>query len=716
MTSGEVRGSSITGDGAEAPGSVRDCFLPRAVAVIGASRHRGTIAGEVFRNLLEYGFEGPVYPVNPNARVVQAVPAYANLSAVPGPVDLAVLVVPAAAVLEAARDCAARGVKALLVISSGFAEAGEAGRQLQDALAALCRSAGMRLIGPNCMGLINTDPAIRLNATFAPQAPPRGRIGFLSQSGALGLAIIDHASAMGLGLSTFVSVGNKADVSSNDMLVFWESDPSTSVILLYLESFGNPRKFSRIARRVARQKPIAVVKSGRSQAGTRATGSHTGALLAASDVTVDALFRQTGVIRTDTLEQLFDIAALLAHQPAPRGRRVGIITNAGGPGILCADTCEAEGLEIPLLSAETQQQLREFLPAHASPQNPVDMVASAPAEHFRRAIRVLGADSSLDALIVIFIPPLVTRPEDVARAMVEGVAGLQGAKPVLTVFMSAKGIPEELQAGEVKIPSYAFPESAALALARAARYGEWRQHEWTPPARPVDLQVEAARALVAERLAAGAGWMAMQDVQRLFACYGLPLVQQVEVPDIASAVAAAQQFDGAIALKAIAPGLLHKSDVGGVRLNLKGAQEVEDAAVEMMERLHPRSLLLQRMSPAGVELLVGVVHDAQFGPVVACGAGGTLVELMKDVSVALTPVNEDDIRRMLERLKIYPMLTGYRGSAACDVTALRDAILRIGFLVEDVPEIQELDCNPIIAHSEGAVIVDARVRLGNRGG
>lgn len=693
--------------------SVEVCFRPRTIAVIGASRHRGTIAGEVFHNLLEYGFEGPVYPVNPHAKFVQSVPACAELQAIPGAVDLAVLVIPAAAVLEAARACASREVKALLVISSGFAEAGEAGRQLQNELVELCRTAGMRLVGPNCMGLINTDPAIRLNATFAPQPPPRGRIGFFSQSGALGLAIIDHASAMGLGLSTFVSVGNRADVSSNDMLAYWENDPATGVILLYLESFGNPRKFSRIARRVTRQKPIAVVKSGRSRAGTRATASHTGALLAASDIPVDALFRQTGVIRTDTLEQLFDIAALLAHQPVPRGRRVGIITNAGGPGILCADTCEAEGLEVPLLSPETQQKLGAFLPPHASPQNPVDMVASAPAEHFRRAIGLLGADPALDALIVIFIPPLVTRPEDVARAIVEGVAGLQEAKPVLTVFMSAKGIPEELQAGEMKIPSYAFPESAALALARASRYGEWRQREWAPPERPGDLQTSAARALIATALSQGAGWMPAADVQRLFACYGLPLIQQIEVPDVEGAIRAAGQFNAPVALKAIVPGLLHKSDAGGVRLNLQGPQAVGDAAAQMAERLHPTGFLLQRMSPPGVELLVGIVHDAQFGPILACGAGGTLVELMKDVTVALTPVNEDDIRQMLQRLRIYPMLNGYRGAPVCDVATLRDTMLRIGLLAEDAPEILELDCNPILVHEHGAVIVDARVRLGD---
>jgi acetate---CoA ligase (ADP-forming) len=312
-------------------------------------------------------------------------------------------------VVREAERCARKGVRALVVISAGFAETGPEGLARQTELIKVCRASGMRLIGPNCMGLVNTDPEVRLNATFAPQSPPAGRVGFSSQSGALGLAIIEYANSLGLGLSTFVSVGNKADISGNDLINYWESDPRTDVILLYLESFGNPRKFSRIARRVARTKPIVAVKSGRSPAGARATSSHTGALLAASDVTVDALFRQSGVIRTDTLEELFDVASLLASQPPPKGRRVGIITNGGGPGILCADTCEAEGMEIPALTDDTQATLRAFLPPQASVGNPVDMIASAPADHYREAIRAVAADPGVDALIAIFVPPLVTR-------------------------------------------------------------------------------------------------------------------------------------------------------------------------------------------------------------------------------------------------------------------------------------------------------------------
>ncbi|HXF81151.1 MAG TPA: GNAT family N-acetyltransferase, partial [bacterium] len=463
-------------------------FAPRAVAVIGASRRRGTIGGEIFHNLLAYGFTGRVYAVNPAATEVQGQPSFPSIEAVPGPVDLAVIVVPAAALADVAAQCARKGVRALVVISSGFAEIGEAGRQRQARLLEICRASGMRLIGPNCMGILNTDPAVRLNATFAPVEPPAGRVAFMSQSGALGLAIMDYAASLGLGLSSFASVGNKADISGNDLIQYWEDDARTDVILLYLESFGNPRKFSRIARRLGRRKPIVVVKSGRSPAGARATSSHTGALLAASDVTVDALFRQAGVIRTDTLEELFDVAALLANQPAPSGPGVAIVTNSGGPAILCADTAEAEGLVVPVLADEIQARLRALLPAEASVGNPVDMLASATAEQYGQAIRAVAADPGVNAVVAIFIPPMVTRAEDVARSIVAAARELPPGKPLLTVFMSSRGVPEALRAPGVRIPSFAFPEDAAIALARAARYGAWRAQGPSPePAFP-DLQ------------------------------------------------------------------------------------------------------------------------------------------------------------------------------------------------------------------------------------
>ncbi|MBI4408283.1 MAG: GNAT family N-acetyltransferase [Gemmatimonadetes bacterium] len=699
-----------------AAASALQAFLrPRSVAVIGASRRRGTIGGEVLHNLLAYEFQGPVYPVNPSADVVQSVRAYPVIEEVPGPVDLAVIVVPVEHVLTVAEACGRKGVRALVVISAGFAETGEAGKQRQAALLRICRAAGMRLIGPNCMGLVNTDPEVRLNATFAPAPPPTGRIAFMSQSGALGLAVMDHASALGLGLSSFVSVGNKADISGNDLIRYWEADPNTNVILLYLESFGNPRKFKRIAQRVGRRKPIVAVKSGRSPAGARATGSHTGALIAASDVTVDALFRHAGVIRTDTLEEMFDVASLIAHQPPPRGRQVAILTNAGGPGILCADAAEAEGLAIPVLTAETQAALRAVLPPEATVTNPVDMIASATAEQYRAATGIVGRDPNVDALVVIFIPPVVTRPEDVARAIVDGARAFGREKPVLTVFMQARGMPKELHAADLRIPSYAFPEDAAIALARAARYGEWLGRPPPAAAQLEDVRREEAAAIVAAALGRGEEWLSPDEVGGLLACYGLPLLEQRVAATPEAAAAAAAELDGEVALKAIARGLLHKTEAGAVRLALAPGA-VASAARELNERLAaagtaPSAFLVQRMAPRGIEMIVGVAHDAQFGPVIACGAGGVLVELLKDVAVRLTPLSRGDAEEMVRELKTFPLLTGYRGGPAHDVNALIDAILRVAALVDELPQIAELDLNPILVHERGASIVDARVRV-----
>lgn len=691
-------------------------FNPRAIAVIGASRSRGTIGGEIFHNLLTYGFQGPLYPVNPMAKVVQSVVAYASVEDIDGPVDLAIVAVPASQVAEVAAACGRKGVKGLVVISAGFAETGEEGQLRQADLTRVCREAGMRLIGPNCMGIVNTDPSARLNGTFAASQPPHGRIGFSSQSGALGFAIMEFASSFGLGLSTFVSVGNKADISGNDLLRYWEADDGTDIILLYLESFGNPKKFSQIARRVGRKKPIVVVKSGRSVAGARATSSHTGALIAASDITVDALFRQAGVIRTDTLSELFDVAKLLASKKLPEGRRVAIVTNAGGPGILCADTCEAQGLEIPVLDESTRARLLEFLLPGASALNPVDLIASAPAEHYRKALEIVAADPNVDALIVIFTPPLVTLASDVAREIKEAVQESKIEKPIMTVFLSASGAPRELREGGGEIPSYQFPETPAIALARVTRYREWRDLPESHPPVFNDIRRDEAAGLIAMALEQGDGWLTNEETAKLFSCYGLPLVEQKVVFTAEQAAQAGAEFRGPVALKVIAPGVLHKTEVGGVRLNLADAEQVRAAALEMQRSMEthghePTGFIIQPMIEGGVEMIVGVVHDPQFGPVLACGAGGTQVEVIRDVSIRLSPLSREDGREMIQSLKTYPLLTGFRGSAKCDIEALEDGLLRVSAMVEDLPQIAELDCNPFVVREHGAVILDARVRV-----
>ncbi|MBI4728694.1 MAG: GNAT family N-acetyltransferase [Acidobacteria bacterium] len=701
-------------DRAAAVAAVRGFLHPRAVAVIGASRARGTIGGETFHNLLATGFSGPVYPVNPKAGVVQSVLAYPSVRDIPGPVDLAVIVVPAAAVEDMARECAEKGVRALVVISSGFSEVGGEGAARQRRLVEVCRENGMRLIGPNCLGILNTDPEVRLNATFVPEFPPPGRVGFLSQSGALGIAVINSATALGMGLSQFVSAGNKADLSGNDFIQYWEADEGTGLILLYLESFGNPRKFARIARRVSRAKPIVAVKSGRSAAGARATSSHTGAMLAASDVTVDALFRQTGAIRTDTLAEMFDVAALLANQPLPPGNRVAIVTNAGGPAILCADACESNGLSVPPLPEEARARLRSFLPPEASTGNPVDMIASAPAEGYRRAIAAVAACEEIDAIIAIFIPPLVTRGEDVAREIRAAADELPRAIPVLAVMMSAGGAGDVLRAGRSPIPSYSFPEDAARALSRAARHADWRRR----PEGGVRSFADARRGEAAAVIAAGEGtrWLGPDEVATLLSCYGVPLVEWRLAAYAAEAGRAARALGGPVALKGVAPSLVHKTEAGGVRLGLRGAATVSRAAAEIGEQVERAGhrverFLVQRMAPPGVEMFVGMVHDPVFGPVVACGAGGTAVELLHDVAVRITPLTDLDASEMIHSLATFPLLDGYRGAPRADVAALEEILARVSALVEEHAEIAEMDLNPVIVLPDGACVVDARVRV-----
>ena len=736
---GEARQRFERREQVAAAAAVRALLHPASVAVIGASRRRGTPGGELFHNLLTSGFSGPVYPVNPAADVVQSVAAYRSVLAIPGPVDLAIIVLPADATIDAVRECAAKDVKSVVVVSAGFAEAGPEGAARQRELVNACRGAGMRLVGPNCMGIINLEPGIRLNATLSPTVPVDGRIGFLSQSGALGLAIIEHANRLGLGLSSFISIGNKADLSGNDFLQYWEADPACSVIALYLESVGNPRKFSRIARRVGRTKPIIAVKSGRSAAGARASLSHTGARVSASDVTVDALFHQAGVVRTDTLAEFFDVASLLADQPLPSGRGVAILTNGGGPGILAADACEADGLTVPALCEDARRELAEILPPMATVDNPVDAADASP-EAYGQAIRILAGCEEVDAIIVLFVPPLGSSSDEVAAAVHDAVASLERPIPVLTVFLTAEGGPASLRSGELRIPAFTFPEEAARALAHATKYAEWRRSPEGDVPAFADLREDEAAGLLAlamqrlepaprppvqpasggPRSGASVGdrslWLGPDEVARLLDCYGIRVAAWRLADTPTAAGAAADELGGPVALKAVAPGLVRKREAHAVVLGLEGASEVRETAEAMTRDLtaagHPvERLLVQRMVPAGVEMLVGVVQDRLFGPVIACGAGDSEMELLKDVAVRITPLTDRDAHEMLRSLAMYPMLEGYRSASRADVAALEQVLLRVSAMVEAHPEIVEVDCNPVIVLEDEAVVVDARVRV-----
>ena len=690
---------------------------PASIAVVGASPDTGAIGGAVFRNLLASGYTGELHAVNRRGRPVLGHPCHRSIAEVPGELEAAVLAVPAAGVLDVARECAARGVRALIVLSAGFAETGERGVALQRELLAICRAGGMRIVGPNGLGVIDTDPAVRLDASFAPSAPPAGGVALLSQSGGVGIALLEQARTLGIGISAFVSVGNKADLSGNDFLEWCEQDERTKAILLYLESFGNPRKFARIARRVGRTKPIVAVKAGRSAAGARAASSHTGALLAGSDVAVDALFRQAGVLRVDTLGELFDLAALLERQPLPAGNRVAVVTNAGGPGILCADACHAAGLELPPLPPALQRTLARLVPPDASLTNPVDLLAAASPEAFAGAIEQIADSGAVDAIIAVFVPPLVTRAEDVALAIAGAARALDGKLPLLTAFMTAGGPPQELLDPAAPLPAFRFPEDAARTLGRAVTHARWRaEPRGTVPAFPGARRDEAA-AIIARTLAhGGSGWLDPQDVHALLACYELPLPAQRIVRSASAAAVAAAELGGPVALKAIAPELLHKSDAGGVALGLKSPAAVRRAAREMRTRVAAaghalEGFLVQQMAPSGIELLVGATTDPLFGPVVACGAGGRTVELLHDVALRLTPVTDRDASEMVRSLATFPLLQGYRGEPGVDLAAIEDVVSRVGALVEAHPEVVELDCNPLIVTPEGAVVADARVRV-----
>jgi acetyl coenzyme A synthetase (ADP forming)-like protein len=687
--------------------SMKAFFEPHSIAVIGAGRKRNGIGARVFHNLMSGGFQGVVYPVNKRAGVVGSVAAYPRVTDIPGEVDLAFIVVPAEEVAAVVDDCIEKGVRGIVAITAGFSEVGAEGRAREAGLLERVRDAGVRMIGPNCMGIINTDPEFALNGTFGPINPPEGRVAMSTQSGALGLAILDYASQLNLGISTFVSVGNKADVSSNDLIQYWAEDPRTDVILLYLESFGNPRKFSRIAKRIARTKPIVVVKAGRSRAGARAASSHTGAL-ASTDAVVGALFRQAGIIRTDTLEELFDVANLLAHQPVPAGRRVAVLTNAGGPGILAADSCEAHGLELPMLTDETVTELRSFLPTTASVANPVDMIASATAQDYLRSIHALLADERVDSLIVIYIPPVLTDMEGVAAAIVEG-AKLAGGKPVLATFMSAKGAPEILRS----IPSYVFPEAAASALAKVTNYAEWCRRPLGIVPAFGDIRADDAKVIVERALARGGGWLSPVEIAELFTAVGIPVAKSRFVSKLDDALSAAAEIGFPVALKATGPAIVHKTEIGGVALNLADESALRSAHDDMVSRLGAdlTGVIVQEMVAGGVEVVVGATLDRTFGPLVLYGSGGILVELLNDAAFRINPLTDLDVQDMMNEVKGTALLRGYRGSTPADEGALANIIARVSALIEICPQIHEMDANPVKVLEKGAIVVDARVRV-----
>jgi acetyl coenzyme A synthetase (ADP forming)-like protein len=661
-------------------------FRPRSVAVIGASRQASSIGREIIRNLLEFDFSGKVFPVNPKADVVASMKCYRSIADIPDEVDLAVLVVPRAVVPAALRECGRKGVKGVVTITAGFKEVGPEGAALERRLVRILHRHGMRMVGPNCMGVINTEPEVRLNATFAASRPQRGVAAFVSQSGALGEAILTNARSLGLGIAMFVSMGNKTDISGNDLLEYWENDPDVRLILMYLESFGNPAKFARLARRITRAKPILAVKSGRSEAGARAASSHTGSIVG-RDLAVESLLDQSGVLRVSSMEELFTLATSFALQPVPKGNRIGIVTNAGGPGILATDASVAASLVLPPLAARTTAALRRILPPEATVGNPVDLIASATPERFEGAIRALIADPGIDSVIAIFVSPVIVNPGDMARAIVRAAKGAR--KTVVSCFMGKEGAegPEIIR-------------EAGIPLGAMNRYRLLRDRPiGKVPRFPIGRV--GARAALASR--GPEGWLPGPAVESLLRAAGLPVAPSRLARTAEEAIRASHEIGYPVVLKAESARLLHKSDLGGVKIDLRNADEVYGAFQEIQRGLGARDPSLrakvQPMIRGGREVILGMSRDPQY-----------------DVAVRVHPITDVQAREMITSIRGYPLLAGARGERPCDIAALEDGLLKLSCLVAEFQDIEEIDINPfIVATQPGkSLIVDARVRVARR--
>jgi acetyl coenzyme A synthetase (ADP forming)-like protein len=696
--------------------SLEPIFHPTSIAVIGASRTPGAIGYEIVHNLLAHGFQGALYPVNPRARFIHSVPAYPSVRELPGPVDLVVIVVPKDCVLEVVDDCGARGVPAVIVISAGFREVGGEGAALEEALLERVRRYGMRLVGPNCIGVTNTDPAVSMNATFAPTTPPPGPVSFMSQSGAMGVTILDYAATYGIGIHHFVSMGNRADVSSNDLIEYWGADPETRVILMYLESFGNPRNFTRIAREVTRRKPVLAVKAGRTRAGARAALSHTGAL-AGLDVATDALLAQCGVIRAETLEELFDLAMAFSHLPTPRGERVAIVTNAGGPGIIIADTCETLGLQIADLTPETEARLREALPEEASTRNPVDMIASATPEVYGTVLEIVLQDPQVDAVIASFVPLLGIRQLDVAEAIVRARRAV-AEKPILAVLMGREGLPAgRAELAAAGVPAYIFPESAARALAALVRYRLWLERP-VGTIRHFTVDDDAVTTILERARARGQELLPIPDALALLRAYGIPTIEYRVARSAEEAATAARELGFPVALKVLSPDIVHKTDLGGVALDLHDEDGVRDAAARILEEVPVRApgaaiegVLVESYVAGGRETIVGMTLDPSFGPLIMFGLGGIYVEALHDVAFRIEPISDIDARELIRSIRGYRLLEGVRGEPPADLGAIAEIIQRISQLVGTHHTITELELNPLTVFEHGAIALDARIRV-----
>jgi len=692
----------------EASRSLATLLQPRSIAVIGASTRLESLGGKTFANLLAAGFTGHIHPVNPKAEVVQGVPAVADPRDLPDGIEQAVLIVPPEAVEPVLEVCGEKGVATAVIITAGFSETGEEGAERERRLLDVAERHGMRLLGPNCMGAVNTDPEVNLDTTFSPVPVIRGGVGLVSQSGALGVAILSQAEGLNLGFSSFISVGNMADIGIEDALGYWLEDERTRVVTMYLESFGDADAFARVAEPLARTRPVIVVKAGGTEAGARAASSHTGAL-ATDERAFDALLRQCGILRAPTVQDMCFWAAAFERCPLPAGKRVAIVTNAGGPAIMAADACSRHGLELPGLSPATRQELAAFLPPAAALGNPVDMISSSGPEEYRRTVEIVAGDPEIDAVLVVNVtPPLGSTPEKV----IEAIAGLEVARrtPVVAAVLTG----DDFYPAAARIagapPIYRFPEPAVGALAALARYAERRRLEDVAFDTPAPDR-EAILARLPEPSASAGGLQSDLHLldpaaaAEVLAAASIPVPEQSLAPTPEEAGAAAARIGGPVALKAVVPGLLHKADIGGVALSLQGSDETAAAARRMNEAVAAAGedlagFVVQEMVPGGIELIMSTRRDEQFGPLLLLGLGGFFTEALADVAVGRLPLSRSEAGRMLSSLAAWPVLAGTVRGAGVHLESLLDLIGALARLAEDIPELVEIELNPVLCSRE----------------
>ena len=698
-----------------------ECIMnPNSIAVVGATSRPGSVGRAVFHNILNGGYTGVLYPVNPRARAVQSVRAYPTLTDIPDEVDLAVLIVPAETVPEVAEEAAHKGVKGIIVITAGFKEVGGAGVALQARLLEVVRSHELPMIGPNCLGVINTRADIRLNASFATKMPKPGNIAFISQSGALCTAILDFAAGRNIGFSKFISFGNKADVNEIDLLRYLKDDPETDVILMYLEDIGNGREFIETARDITwtAKKPMLAIKSGRSPEGAKASASHTGSL-AGSDTAYDAIFFQSGIQRVLGVDELFNHALAFAHQPVPQGNRVAIVTNAGGPGIMATDAVIRHGLSLATFSEETLAKLKKGLPPTANIHNPVDVIGDATHDRYEAAIRDVLEDENVDAAIVILTPQAMTDVLETAEILPRVTQNIH--KPVLASFMGIVDVSEGIRYLEAnRIPNYTFPESAVRAMEATVRFGNLLRLERREVRRVAADRVGTDRFIFRFLGDKERYLLPQQEAAALLQCYGFPLLQGRLVKDPALVEAAAEEIGFPVAMKIMSPDIVHKFDAGGVRLKIQDSDQARQAFDEIManaRKYNPQAdikgILVEKMARGGTEVILGSSRDPKFGPVVMFGLGGTFVEALKDVTFRLAPMWEISAEIMIQSIKAYGVLKGIRGQPPADIAAIKDCILRLSQMVADHPQIAELDINPLIVYPEGqgCIVADSRILL-----